>query len=56
MSQLQDQSGSVLAEYALVLALLSLVFMAGMTAVDTATSNTLTSAQGALLNYGLNGS
>ena len=52
-----DESGNVLVEYALVLSLLSLAFMGGMLAVETATSTALNTVQTELLNYGLrNGS
>jgi Flp pilus assembly pilin Flp len=50
---MRDESGAVLVEYALVLALLSFVFMGGMYAVEKATSISLGNAQNELTNYGL---
>lgn len=49
---LSDESGAVLAEYALVLALLSIPFMIGMKLVENATAQALLSVQGSMLNYG----
>ncbi len=52
-----DENGAVLVEYALVLALLSFGFIAGMYVIDGATATALTNVQAELLNYGLrNGS
>ena len=53
MSSLWDENGTVIVEYGLVLALLSVGFILGMKAVDTITSAALTNAQTSLVNYGL---
>jgi Flp pilus assembly pilin Flp len=46
-----DEHGAVLVEYALVLALLSLAFMGGMSAIEVATSAAYTYVTGELLDY-----
>jgi Flp pilus assembly pilin Flp len=52
-----DDGGAVLAEYALVLALLSVAFISGMLAIERNAASALSTSQTELLNYGLrNGS
>ncbi len=46
-----DDSGAVLAEYALVLTLLACAFMAGMNLVERAAGQALTNVETGLLNY-----
>jgi Flp pilus assembly pilin Flp len=53
MRPLRDESGSVMVEYGLVLALLSFAFMGGMFFIERTTSSSLNFVQGELLNYGL---
>jgi Flp pilus assembly pilin Flp len=48
-----DAAGAVLAEYALVLALLALVFIAGLEAVDGATASALSNLGTELMNYAM---
>lgn len=52
---LRDESGNVLVEYALVLSLLSLAFIAGMLAVEKAADTALTTVQIQLETLQLNG-
>lgn len=47
----RNDSGAVLVEYALVLALLSLAFMSGMAALEHAISAAYTYVTSELLNY-----
>jgi len=57
MSSIWDESGTVMVEYALVLSLLSLGFIAGMFTIEQATNSTLLKLQSELIDYGLrNGS
>jgi Flp pilus assembly pilin Flp len=53
MLRLGDEAGAVLVEYALVLALLSLAFIAGFKGIEAATSTALSSLQNNLLQYGM---
>ena len=53
MSILRDESGNVLVEYALVLSLLSLAFIAGMLAVEKAANAALTGVQSGLCEFEL---
>jgi Flp pilus assembly pilin Flp len=53
MSSFWDENGTVIVEYGLVLALLSVGFIAGMITIDTITSAALGNAQTSLVNYGL---
>jgi Flp pilus assembly pilin Flp len=53
MSTTWDESGTVIVEYGLVLALLSVGFILGMTTIDLVTNAALTNAQLELQNYGL---
>jgi Flp pilus assembly pilin Flp len=49
----EDASGTVMVEYAVVLALLSVVLVLGLQAVATVTFTALSTLQGNLLTYGL---
>lgn len=53
MRPLRDESGSVMVEYGLVLALLSFAFMGGMYLLESMTSSSLIFVQTELTNYGL---
>jgi Flp pilus assembly pilin Flp len=53
MSSIWDESGTVMVEYALVLGLLSLAFIAGMFAIEGATNSTFSNLQNKLIDYGL---
>lgn len=53
MRILRDESGAVLVEYALVLALLSFAFIGGMIFIESTVSNTLFYVQQEFQNYGL---
>lgn len=50
---MRDASGTVIVEYGLVLALLSVGFILGMTAIDTVTNAALVNVQNELIEYGL---
>ena len=51
----RDEQGNVLVEYALVLSLLSVGFIAGMLAIEKAANTALTTVQTQLETFQLNG-
>lgn len=53
MSNSWDESGSVMVEYALVLALLSVAFIAGLFTVEATTDSVFTTMQREMIHYGL---
>jgi Flp pilus assembly pilin Flp len=53
MSGMRDQSGTVMVEYALILALLALAFISGLKAVEGAASTALSNVQTNLNTYDL---
>jgi Flp pilus assembly pilin Flp len=53
MSNSWDESGSVMVEYALVLALLSVAFIAGLFTVEATTDSVFTNMQQEMIHYGL---